>query len=346
MKHNLIIILFFLFAAIALLSVANAQNNIPVKVELKNENGIWTLYRAGQPYFIKGAGGYEYMDRIAAYGGNSIRTWGYDNAEKILDEAQKYGLTVMLGLWVGCERQGFDYDDTAAVKNQLKIFTEAVKKYRNHPALLLWGVGNEMDLQYTNPKVWNAVEDICKMIHALDPNHPAVTVTAGFHQEVMDEIIKRVPSLDIYGVNTYADLPNMPERIAKSGWKGPFIVTEWGATGQWECAKTAWNQPIEETSKEKSKVYYERCQKGILAPKDKCLGSYVFLWGHKQEVTSTWYGFFTLKGEQSEVVDVIQYLWSGKFPENKAPSLDSVFLDKKTSFQNIYLYPGNFYPPD
>ena len=338
MKHFLI--LFFLSFAFIFV---NGQNNKPVKVELIYKNNSWQLIRDGNPYFIKGAGGSSYIDRLKNYGGNSIRTWSLDNAQEVLDEAQKNGITVMLGLWVQCERHGFDYDDEVAVKHQLEAFTESVKKFKDHPALLLWGVGNEMDLQYTNPKVYDAVEDIIKMIHKLDPNHPAATVTAGFHQEVMNEILKRVPDLDIYGVNTYGDLPNTPEKIEKSGWKGPFIVSEFGPTGQWECPKTEWNQPIEETSKEKAKVYMERYQKGILNHLDKCLGSYVFLWGFKQETTSTWYGLFSKTGKESEVLDGMRYLWNGNWPVNRAPSLDSVFLDNKKPIQNIYLKYGEKY---
>ncbi len=77
-----------------------------------------------------------YPDRIAAYGGNSIRTWGSNNGQQVLDTAQKYGLTVLMGLDVARERHGFNYDDTAAVKKQLEELRAEVLKYRNHPALL------------------------------------------------------------------------------------------------------------------------------------------------------------------------------------------------------------------
>ena len=44
------------------------------------------------------------------------------------------------------KRYGFDYDNESKVKAQLDYFTEVVKTYKDHPALLLWGVGNEVDL--------------------------------------------------------------------------------------------------------------------------------------------------------------------------------------------------------
>ena len=137
-----------------------AQEEGPIKVEMVQEDGKWTLLRGGEPYFVKGVGGHEYLDQAAAYGANSLRTWSPDNAQHILDEAHKRGMTVLMGLWVGQERQGFDYDDPKAVKAQLEGFRAVVKEIKDHPALLMWGVGNECDLFYDNFKVWNAIEDI------------------------------------------------------------------------------------------------------------------------------------------------------------------------------------------
>lgn len=115
---------------------------------------------------------------MIAIGANSFRTWGVDNAKQVLDEAHKRGLTVMLGLWLQHERHGFDYDNKMKVKQQLDYFKTVINQYKDHPALLLWGIGNELDLDYTNPNVWYAVQDIAKYAHQVDPNHPTSTVTA------------------------------------------------------------------------------------------------------------------------------------------------------------------------
>ena len=126
-----------------------AQEN---KVEIIKINNNWKLLRNGIPYYIKGAGceDLKYFKHLADAGGNSIRTWSPDNGREVLDKAHELGLTVMMGLWAGQERQGFDYDNESAVKTQLNYFKSVVKKYKDHPALLLWGVGNEVDLFYTN----------------------------------------------------------------------------------------------------------------------------------------------------------------------------------------------------
>jgi hypothetical protein len=314
-----------------------------VKVEVKKVGASYQLLRNGKPYFIKGAGGTSYLDRIAAYGGNSVRTWGTENAQQLLDTAQKYGLTVLLGLEVVAERHGFNYDDPVAVKKQLERVRAEVIKYKDHPALLAWGIGNELNLSYKNLKVWDAVNDIAKMIHREDPNHPASTVLAGLNKKEVDYIKTNVPAIDILAINTYGELAALPQKIEALGWEGPYMITEWGPTGHWEGLQTSWKAPIEETSTEKAAVYKSRYAYSVEKDKDKCLGSYVFLWGQKQERTPTWYGLFTEKGEESEVVDVMQYLWTGSYPKNKAPHIYAFTLDGKKAINSIQVKAGTKY---
>ena len=335
---------FFLFVVFAFSQTSkSAIEAKPIKVELIRVDSNYQLFRGGEKYFIKGAGGGAYPSRIAEYGGNSIRTWGTKNAQRELDSAHKYGLTVLMGLDVSSERHGFNYDDSAAIKKQLDRLREEIIKYKDHPALLAWGIGNELNLQYKNPKVWNAVNDISKMIHQLDPNHPTTTVLAGINKTLVDYIKERTPDIDLLSINTYAGLSNLPRTIIQSGWNGPYMVTEWGPTGHWEGLQTKWKSSIEETSSEKAAVYKNRYETAIEKNKDKCMGSYVFLWGQKQERTPTWYGVFTEKGEESEVVDVMQFLWSGNWPKNKAPHLYSLKVDNKKAIDDIYLSPGENY---
>ena len=335
-KLNFYLLLTLLFTLTGSLFV-NAQTNGVIKVEVKNTEHGWQLFRDGKPYFIKGAGGDKQMDKVVECGGNSVRTWGTDNAQKILDEAQKRGLTVMLGMWVQHERHGFDYDNKAKIQKQLEDFTAVVKKFKDHPALLMWGIGNEYDLNYKNIKVWDAVNDIAKMIHEIDPNHPTSTVTAGMDSMKVYYLKTKAPAVDIYGINTYGDIGNIKQNVRRFAWNGPYMITEWGPNGHWESPKTEWGTSVEQTSKEKAKVYYDRYQNYIAGDPEKCIGSYAFLWGFKQEYTGTWYGLFTEKGESTETVDALQLAWSEKKGTNSAPSLDSIFIDGKDKTKNIYL---------
>ncbi|MDB5271709.1 MAG: beta-galactosidase [Chitinophagaceae bacterium] len=337
MKH------IFIFLFFTTLSFSQTIERKPIKVEVKVINGQFKLYRDGKPYFIKGAAGHTHLEQLAKYGGNSIRTWGLEGTEELLNEAHRLGLTVTFGLWVQHERHGFNYNNEEKVAVQLERFTETVKQFKDHPALLAWGIGNEVDLQYTNTNVWDAINDIAKMIHREDPNHPTLTVTAGIDEAEIKLIKTKCPEIDIYAVNAYGDLPNIPTKIRTFGWTGPYIVTEWGFTGHWEIAKTNWDVAIEETSTEKARVYQSRYEKTIAIDTARCLGSYVFLWGNKIEYTPTWCGLFLASGEETETVGVMDYLWSGKWPTNKAPQVSGITIDRFPPKKSIVLEPNSLH---
>jgi len=307
----------------------------PVPVTLVETSQGFQIQRNGQPFFINGAGGSSQMALLKAVGGNAVRTWSTDNAQRILDEAHRNGLVVMMGLRLGHERHGFDYNDKQAVADQFEQVKADVLKYKDHPALLAWGIGNEVDLFYTNTNVWYAVEDIAAFIQRVDPNHLVTTVTAGMNKEKLDIILERVPSIDYLSINIYGGLETLPGDLQAMGYSGPFAVTEWGPTGHWQVEKTAWDVPIEQTSTEKAASYRQRYQEGIVAARGRALGSFAFLWGQKQETTPTWYGVFTETGHPTEVVDTLSLNWTGSWPEARAPSIDSVNMNGAGRFDNV-----------
>lgn len=309
-------------------------------VKIHNTPQGYKLTRNGIPFYIKGAGGTTNLKKIKEYGGNSIRTWGVnDQTDKILEEAKELDIAVCFGIWIGQERQGFDYSNKNSLSAQLEMVRETVKKYKNHPSILIWGIGNEMDLDYTNFDVWKHMEDICKIVKEEDPNHPTMIVTAGLDVAEIKLLQKNTPSLDILGINTYGDISYVKNDIDLYGWNKPYIVAEWGPYGWWEVDKTSWGAAIEETSSQKA-LTYEASMKNIISDSTQCLGSYVFLWGQKQETTSTWFSIFTESGNETEVMDVIIKGWSGSPPKNKAPHISNFNLNKKISTDNIMVQKG------
>jgi len=294
-----------------------------IPVELRQTEEGWQLLRGGQPFFIKGAGGDASLEQLAAAGANSVRTWGSDGAGKILDEAHALGLTVTVGIWLGHERHGFDYGDAAQVRKQLEDARETVLRYKDHPALLLWGVGNEMEgfEDGDNPLIWKAVNDVAAMIKELDPNHPTMTVTAFVHGERIEYLHRRSPAIDIHGVNAYGGAQVVPEQLRAGGATKPFVLTEFGPLGPWEMPKTDWGAPFEQTSTQKAAFYRESYEKGIAAAPGFALGSYAFLWGHKMEATPTWFGMFLEDGSPTAAVDAMTEIWSGKPRNDLAPAV-------------------------
>ena len=322
--------------------------NQPVKVTIVHTDGKYSLEVDGEPFYINGAGlEFGSIASLAKYKGNSFRTWRTDNGQntalEILDEAHKHGLMVTMGIEVARERHGFDYNDEQAVANQLDRIRQEVMSLKDHPALLIWAIGNELNLRYTNYKVWDAVNDISKMIHQIDPNHPTTTTLAGISKREIDQITKRAPDLDLLSFQVYGELGRLPRQVRSYGWNKPYIVTEWGATGHWEVPKTSWGVPIEENSTVKAKNYKSRYMKSMHIDTTLCLGSYVFLWGQKQERTPTWYGVFTESGEATESVDVMQFLWTGEWPDNRSPQIESFLLENQEATESITLKPNGIY---
>ncbi len=317
-------------------------HNSPVKVTLNNNNGKFQLCVNDKPFYIKGAG-LEFGDisSIAKYKGNSFRTWRTENGQRsgkeILDEAFENGLMVTMGIEVARERHGFDYTDEIAVKEQFERIKKEVIELKDHPALLIWAIGNELNLHYTNPKVWDAVNEISKMIHEVDPNHLTTTTLAGISQKDIDLIKEKSSDIDILSFQLYGVLPTLPKLIKKYNWDGAYMVTEWGATGHWEVTKTEWGAPIEENSTVRAANFLKRYRQGIEVDTTQCIGSYVFLWGQKQERTPTWYGMFLEDGKITESVDVMHFVWNGTWPKDKSPKIQSLTINNKFAHQNVIL---------
>lgn len=299
-----------------------------VPVELKQTEHGWELLRGGRPYFIRGAGGDAPLPPLAAAGANSVRTWGGDPG-RVLDEAHALGLTVTVGIWLGHERHGFDYSDEARVAEQLERARQIVLRYRDHPALLIWGIGNEMEgfAEGDDPAVWAAVNRVAAMVKELDPHHPTMTVTAFVHGQRIEYVHRRSPAIDIHGVNAYGGASRIPQLLRAGGATKPFLLAEFGPPGPWEAPRTGWGAPQEPTSDAKARVYRETYEKAVLGAEGMALGSYAFLWGHKMEGTETWLGMFLEDGARTAAVDVMAELWSGRRVAEHAPVVDPLQIE-------------------
>jgi len=339
----------FLALVLILVSACSDNSSKVAKVEVKkNDSGYHRLFVNDEEFFVLGAG-LEFGDvrALAEHGGNSFRTWRTRNetedALDVLDQAHEHGLLVLMCLDVARERHGFDYDDPQAVQEQFDFMKGEVERLKDHPALLAWAIGNELNLEATNLRIYDAVNELSKMIHEVDPNHPTTTTTAGIGKRELDYIKEHCTDIDFLSIQMYGDIVNLQQRISDAGWDGPYMVTEWGATGHWEVSRTEWDVAIEQTSKEKAEAFMERYKVAIEADPVNCMGSYVFLWAQKQERTPTWYGMFLDNGNATETVDAMQYIWTGGWPENRCPTLNSFVLDERTAHENVILKAGNPY---
>lgn len=314
----------------------------PSKVELKHCNNKFQLTVNNKPFYINGAGvDFGSIESLAEYGGNAFRTWRVNNGEKtgreILDEAHQHGLMVCMGLEVERERHGFDYSDKQAVAEQMAAIKKDILALKDHPALLMWGIGNELNLRHKNPKVWDAVNNLSKMIHQVDPNHPTTTMLAGAEPEVIALVADNCPDLDLLSFQIYGAIDKLPSFLKESNYRGAYMITEWGATGHWECKNTTWDRPIEANSTKKANDYHSRYINYIAADTRQCIGSFVFLWGQKQERTPTWYGLFLENNKSTEAAQVMQYLWTEKWAEHRIPKIGELTINDMHAEDSICL---------
>lgn len=237
---------------VALAGAAPSRAQGPVKVVVQQGDGGYQLLRDGKPYFVQGANYWTDphnmaypLAGVAQRGGNSVRAGG-DKIPRILDAAGPLGLSVMVNLPLASSLSGFDYTDEAQVRGQFETMKTMVLRHKDHPALLVWGVGNEIGREkhksQATPRVWDAVNELVKMIHAVDPHHPAMTVIGMGSVKAGDvkEIVARCPDLDLLGINAYKDIAEVPRLLREGGWTKPYLITEWGHDGNWHAQKTKW----------------------------------------------------------------------------------------------------------
>ncbi len=297
----------------------------PIPVSLTGQPGAYSLIRDGKPYFIKGAGGSASQKLLADVGGNSGRTWGADDIEQRLDEAHKLGLTLTVGIWLEHPRHGFEYNNADQVSEQYEKAKAAILKYKDHPALLMWGIGNEMEGEGNDAAIWSAINNIASMAKRLDPNHPTMTVVAemGAEGQKVKNIHRLCPDIDIIGINSYGGGPSVAERYKKFGGTKPYVLTEFGPNGTWEIGRNDFGAPNEPTSTQKAEAYRTTYQKSVLGASGTCLGAYAFTWGNKFEASATWFGMLLPDETRLAASDVMSEFWTGKLPSNRVPAINA-----------------------
>ena len=296
------------------------------RYEIRKRADGFRLLKNGEPFMIRGAVGQDRLDLLKDCGGNAVRVWGHSAA--LLDRAHAQGLKVLLSLHLPGERDGMDWNDSARVSRTAGEAIARVRSLKNHSALMMMAIGNELDWippgKPYNRRLWDVIDSIASEIKKLDPDHHVLTVVGDSEFDTkIREIAAQCPHLDLLGINAYGNIGAVTESVRRL-WPKPYAVTEWGPVGHWQRPQTEWGVPLEQTSTEKAGSVLDHYENVIRADSAHCLGSFVFLWGWKQEITHTWYGLFSRDGFASESVDVLRFCWKGQLPFNRAPRIDAV----------------------
>lgn len=220
-----------------------------------------------------------------------------DNTSDLLDAAEKYGIKVMVGIWMRHGRPGMEDDDSFDYLNDAQgkedMYNNAlsvVERYKDYPAVLAWGVGNEVYLNSATDEeklVYSQLlERICSAIKKQDPNHPTISVEAWTFG--LDWWQKYVPSLDIYGLNSYGAGANyLAEELQKKGIDKPYIIAEFGVTGEWDIKQEINGVIVEPDDQQK----YDAIASGYenwIHNKPANLGVFVFHYASGDDFIAPW----------------------------------------------------------
>jgi hypothetical protein len=340
-----------IFKAICLLFLAFiAAGNCEAETgaRIVEKNGKFELYVDGVKTYIKGVGGTNKIDLAAQNGANAFRTWGgrVESIKRDIEMAKVSNMYIMQGISLTKDRKSY-FDET--YKNKLREEVRLLAEtFKDDPNILVWGIGNEIDHEEKADigAAWIFVDELAQIIKSIDKRHLVSTVIT-HNQRALDSIARYTSHLDLVGINSYGGIGGLEALVNKSNYKGAYMVTEWGPTGFWETSKTKWGAPIEQTSEEKRVVYEDRYNKYI-SGSPRCLGSFVFLWGQKEERTPTWFSMFVeskvdglpLKGEKTPMVEAMERVWKGIELKQTAPIVEKMTFDNKTAIESATVAVG------
>jgi hypothetical protein len=239
----------------------------PSHVEIVGSGTQFQYLVNGQPVTIKGMGlNTQYasqltpearaaqldsdMAALSAIGVNTVLGW--DPAEfdvTLLDAAQRHGIGAVMPFDLDPDA---DYTDPS-VRQQLSAeVTDWVLRYRAHPALRMWGIGNEVLHKIVHP-AWVGPQDphqeleaeafsdwliqTADAVHTLDPDHPvtyrdAEDAFAGWVLGAMQRNRNTPRPWFAYGTNCYQPyLGDIVDRWPSSGLASALWVSEFAPGG-------------------------------------------------------------------------------------------------------------------
>lgn len=285
-------------------------------VWIEGKGGNYTLYRNGQPFLIKGASGHGHFRELAQAGGNTLRVYDTLALGQQLDSAQRYGLALIVDLSIPHSRFANFYEDEAKTGALQDALLRTVREHKDHPALLYWNLGNEVDfpLEPGNRAFYTFYNSMLRQLKALDTQHPFSTAMTTFQRRYLLAVNFRTRDLDMLGFNAFGQIKNLESRLENAAWfwRGPYLLTEWGVNGYWENGFSSWRAPLELTSAYKIFQVSEQYQQAMPHGNPRFLGSCFFYWGSHHEYTPTWFGVFDQSGSATPLYATLAALWQGE----------------------------------
>jgi hypothetical protein len=169
---------------------------------------------------------------------NTIRVYEPIDEKFILDKINKAGIKVIIG---------FGYNQKGKFDILSGTFIDYVNKFKDHPAILMWELGNEYNYHPEwfegDVKNWYiAMNEAATNIHRMDKTHPVTTA----HGELPDALALKMGSeIDVWGLNIYRwDNPGDLFEQWKAISDLPMYLSEAGGDSYMTIAKRGYEQGV------------------------------------------------------------------------------------------------------
>jgi hypothetical protein len=215
-------------------------------------------------------------------GANTVRLWGWNNTANhldFLDKAYNGGIDpiyVIAGYWIN---GGLDIDPSSPnnVREQLKAgFREMVAAYKNHPSILMWAIGNELNADWMYggnlDDLFSLIDEIAAEVHVEEGrvHHPVTTPL--LDSDLINTILTyntSISFIDIWGANiyrgnTFGSLFN----DYKAESEKPLVILEYGI----DAYDNVHGNEYENIGNPYQADYAEALWKEIEANSDTCIG--------------------------------------------------------------------------
>ena len=339
---------------------ANAGSPAGAGVEVKaNGEGGFDLFIDGKQTYIKGQGQWL-LAKAHERGSNAMRTWKVDNIEELqgqVKEAEENGMHILVGLTINADGAWNGESESTAIRAQRDKYREYVLKiadaFKDDDRIFAWALGNELNMNApeSGGENWKFIDELAVLIKSVDKRHLVGSVIS-HDGAALNLIGKYCPHFDFVGINSYYGNPekgdpgiaDIKPMVAKSEWKGPYMITEFGTSGYWQVDKTSWGTPIEATEEEKRQQFEKSYE--YIQSDNRCIGSFCFKWNSDHiETTQTWFTMFgeagipglPLNGEMKPTVEAMERMWTGKEPRQHAPKLTRMTINGLEARDNVRL---------
>lgn len=300
---------------------------------------------------IRGVCGDRDLDSLVGTGVNTVRGYTIPEPDVMrakLDEAHRLGLKVIVSEWMphhgankNHEGGTWDFDYNAKEEEILAKFIAKVEGIGDHPAILMWGLGNEVHLDEPYLRVVNRMS---QAIHERFPHHITSLTMINAKPEAIAAVKQFAPDIDVLGIQSYSrGAVRGAIKKTEELWGKPFYMSEFNTNGPWNFGKTEWGVPLDEPVTRKVsdlKDCYVAIDESPL-----CLGSTIFAWGHYAVFRPTYFSTLLdpdpngpgpnvsldrlLRTPQAEVM--IEHFTGKPIVGNRAPVLSRLAFEGGTS---------------